>query len=92
MNISDDFKTSHDEFDWSPYPSAEKGKGWSTQMKQGIVVALTRGALSNEDIKIRYKDISDEEINEWVRRYKKFGTNGLMATKMERIREVPKPD
>ncbi len=90
MSLSQDFNTVG-EFDWSPYPTRENKKRWSAQMKRGIVVALTKGILTPEDIKSRYKDISTEEIERWVERYKKFGMKGLMASKMERIRYMREP-
>ncbi len=92
MSISDDFKASQDEFDWSPYPTKENKKGWSAQMKRGIVVALTRGVLTYQDIKLRYKDISDEEINNWVDQYKKSGMGGLMITKAKYMDIARQPD
>ena len=81
MTLSDNFKSSGSDFDWSPFPNNENSGRWTAALKERIVHAIHRSEISAGDVQARYKDLSDEELASWINRAGRLGRDGLMVTK-----------
>ena len=58
---------------------------WVTRRKATVVAAVHGGLMSREDMCKRYS-LSEEEFSAWERLYRKHGSKGLRATRLQQYR------
>jgi transposase len=58
---------------------------WTIRRKAAVVIAVSTGALTREEVYQRYQ-ISEEELLSWQRAYEAHGLPGLRSTRLQQYR------